>query len=116
MTVHENKYLERLKAETAKKSIVGELTKLTKPPFVSFDSSEVKRFSPPLDANGMPCGPCPNCGQGEFWRWPKFHPKHDPRGWLCWFCAPPRPIAGHATFMECLKSRVSTARWAQQKE
>jgi hypothetical protein len=32
---------------------------------------------PPTDAGGVPCGGCPSCGQGEFWRWPKFHPQHD---------------------------------------
>jgi hypothetical protein len=46
-------------------------------------------FSPPLDAEGVPCGLCPSCNQGEFWRRPKFHKDHDPTGWICWFCKPP---------------------------
>ena len=53
---------------------------------------------PPLDAEGVPCGGCPSCGQGEFWRWPKFHPEHDPRGWVCWFCSPPPPDSGPCDF------------------
>ena len=44
-------------------------------------------FSPPLDAEGVPCGGCPSCNQGEFWRRPKFHKDH--AGWVCWFCSPP---------------------------
>jgi hypothetical protein len=35
----------------------------------SFEGSRDKRFSPPLDANGVPCGGCPTCNQNEFWRW-----------------------------------------------
>lgn len=43
----------------------------------------------PMDANGVPCGGCPGCSQGEFWRWPKFHPEHDPADWRrCCFCDP----------------------------
>jgi hypothetical protein len=48
------------------------------------------QFSPPYDAEGVPCGVCPTCHRGEFWRRPKFHKDHDPRGWVCWFCSPPR--------------------------
>ena len=43
---------------------------------------------PPMDADGVPCGGCPGCGQGEFWRWPKFHAEHDPADWRCCFCDP----------------------------
>jgi hypothetical protein len=43
---------------------------------------------PPLDVHGAPCGLCPSCGQGEFWRWPKFHAQHDPADWRCCFCDP----------------------------
>jgi hypothetical protein len=62
-------------------------------PFDSFDRSQGKPLSdiasPPLDAEGVPCGNCPSCGQGEFWRRPKFHRDHNPRGWACWFCSSP---------------------------
>ena len=30
-------------------------------------------YSPPYDAEGVPCGVCPTCHRGEFWRRPKFH-------------------------------------------
>jgi hypothetical protein len=53
---------------------------------------------PPLDAEGVPCGGCPCCGRGEFWRWPKFHREFNPRGWRCWFCAPPPPDSGPCDF------------------
>ena len=43
---------------------------------------------PPMDADGAPCGGCPGCGQGEFWRSPKFHPEHDPADWRCGVCDP----------------------------
>ena len=45
-------------------------------------------FSPPLDAEGVPCGLCPSCNRGEFWRRPKFHKEHNPTGWICWFFSP----------------------------
>ena len=56
------------------------------------------QISPPLDAEGVPCGVCPSCGQGEFWLWPKFHKEHDPRGWVCWFCSPPPEGSGPCDF------------------
>ena len=62
--------------------------------------------SPPLDPEGVPCGLCPICNQGEFWRRPKFHKDHDPAGWVCWFCSPPASdkycadFCGYPTAME----------------
>jgi hypothetical protein len=53
---------------------------------------------PPLDSNGVNCDLCPDCGQGEFWRLPAFHPKHDPRGWRCCFCDPIPHGAGPCDF------------------
>lgn len=47
----------------------------------------------PLDAAGVPCGPCPKCGGLEFWRHPCFHPEHDPRAWRCDRCNRPVDIA-----------------------
>ena len=55
-------------------------------------------YFPPLDAEGVPCGGCPSCNQGEFWRWPKFHKDHDPTGWVCWFCSPPPHGSGPCDF------------------
>jgi hypothetical protein len=59
MTVYRNKYLEMLRAEKLEKGPAEELTKLTKGGFVSFGSNQLKPFpkiSPPLDAEGVPCG------------------------------------------------------------
>ena len=92
MSGYRNKYLEMLKAENSEKPLGQELPKLTEPPFVSFVSREVgdfSEFSPPRDAEGVPCGGCPKCNQGEYWRRPKFHKDHNPTGWVCWFCSPP---------------------------
>jgi hypothetical protein len=47
---------------------------------------------------GLPCGGCPTCGKGEFWRWAKFHPQHNSRGWIWWFCAPPPAESGPCDF------------------
>jgi hypothetical protein len=72
-------YIDMLRARTS-----GEV------PFEAFEGAPTRRVSkikpPPLDSDGVPCGVCPSCGRGEFWRYPKFHPKHDHRGWRCWFC------------------------------
>ena len=46
------------------------------------------QISPPLDAEGVPCGGCPKCNRGEFWQWPRKHPQHDPREWNCMTCQP----------------------------
>jgi hypothetical protein len=46
---------------------------------VAFPSKHV----PPLDRD-VPCGLCPTCGQGEFWR-----PSRTTAVWRCWFCSPP---------------------------
>jgi hypothetical protein len=99
MTEYRNKYLEMLKAEKSKKPPGEELPKLTKiaprsslSNFGTFDSSQMgafSEFSPPLNTEGVPCGLCPTCGRGEFWRRPKFHKDHDPTGWICLFCSPP---------------------------
>ena len=75
-----NKYLDRLKGTLPpQKGIGDEPSKISKTNFDIFETAHPKGFSPPLDAEGVPCGGCPSCNQGEFWRWPKFHPKHDPR-------------------------------------
>ena len=55
-------------------------------------------YSPPFDAEGVPCGVCPGCSRGEFWRYPKFHKRHDPIGWICWFCSPPPEGSGPCDF------------------
>ena len=92
MTSYRNKYLELLKTDFGKKPLPQEPPKLTKINSVSFVSSQdrpVSEISPPYDAEGVPCGLCPTCHRGEFWRRPKFHKDHDPRGWVCWFCSPP---------------------------
>ena len=92
MSGYRNKYLEMLKAENSEKPLGQELPKLTKGGSVSFVSTQdrpVSDFTPPYDAEGVPCGGCPKCNQGEYWRRPKFHKDHDPTGWVCWFCSPP---------------------------
>ena len=48
---------------------------------------------PPLDASGIPIGPCPTCGAHEFWRWPAHHPHHDGR-WHWYRCNLIPPKAG----------------------
>jgi hypothetical protein len=101
MSGYRNKYLEMLKTDFGKKPLPYELPKLPKPSFDGFVSSQERPFSeflPPLDAEGVPCGGCPSCGQGEFWRWPKFHPDHVPTGWICWFCSPPPHGSGPCDF------------------
>lgn len=101
MSERRNKYLDQLKAEFPETCPGSELPKLPKGGFDSFDSSQVghiSEISPPLDAEGVPCGGCPSCNQGEFWRWPKFHPDHNPTGWVCWFCSPPPHGSGPCDF------------------
>ena len=108
MTSYRNKYLEMLKTDFGKKPLPEELPKLTKPPlrsslnnFVSFVSSQdrpVSDFSPPLDAEGVPCGLCPTCRRGEFWRWPKFHKDHNPTGWGLLVLLPASPGGGPCDF------------------
>jgi hypothetical protein len=96
-----SKYLDRLKLVLREKRLPDELTKPTKPSFGSFVSAEgrpISEISPPLDAEGVPCGGCPGCGRGEFWRWPKFHWAFHPCDWRCWFCAPPPPDSGPCDF------------------
>jgi hypothetical protein len=96
-----SKYLDRLKAVLGEKGLPKELTKPTEPSFVSFGSGHTRPFpdfSPPLDTGGVPCGGCPSCGKGEFWRWPKFHRAFNLRGWQCWFCTPPPPDSGPLDF------------------
>jgi hypothetical protein len=72
---------------------LGEVpSKPSKLGFEGFEGNQVGGFSeiasPPLDANGVPCGVCPKCNLGEFWQWPKSHPDHDPRDWRCLHCRP----------------------------
>jgi hypothetical protein len=101
MSERRNKYLDQLKAEFPETCPGSELSKLPKGAFDSFGSSQVgpiSEISPPLDAEGVPCGGCPYCGEGEFWRWPKFHPDHNPNGWVCWFCSPPPHDSGPCDF------------------
>ena len=99
MTSYQNKYLEMLKTDFGKKPLREEPSKPSK---IALRSSriilrvlKVRRIGPfqnfhlPYDAEGVPCGGCPNCNQGEFWRRPKFHKDHNPTGWVCWFCSPP---------------------------
>ena len=64
------------------------------------DSGDTSRrkITPPFDADGVPCGMCPSCHRGEFWRWPRFHPDHKPNGWVCWFCSPPPEGSGPCDF------------------
>jgi hypothetical protein len=99
-----SKYLDRLKTVLTEKGLPTEPSKPSKasqglqwerirPPFEGFEGTNGRRISqsavPPFDADGVPCGGCPSCGLGEFWRYPVFHAEHDPRGWVCWFCSPP---------------------------
>jgi len=96
-----NKYLEMLRAEKSQKGLGQELSKSSKLNFEDFEGAKgrhISDFSPPLGADGVPCGPCPSCGKGEFWRWPKYHKDHDPRGWTCWFCLPPPHGSGPCDF------------------
>jgi len=107
-----NKYLEMLKAmkadEAGQKHPITEPSRPSKPSFEGFEGAVTNRFSPPLDADGVPCGGCPTCGQGEFWRWPRSHPKHDPNGWVCWFCSPPPPYSGPCDFCGVPDHMLST--------
>jgi hypothetical protein len=115
MTSYRNKYLEMLKTDFGKKPLPEEPSKTAeinfgvpeepsknaKINFGVFAGSQdrpVSDFSPPYDAEGVPCGLCPTCHRGEFWRYPKFHQDHDPRGWVCWFCSPPPHGSGPCDF------------------
>jgi hypothetical protein len=68
------------------------------PPQRHTTSQTSQACSPSLNAEGVPCGGCPECNHGEFWRWPKFHKDHDPNGWICWFCSPPPHGSGPCDF------------------
>src|SRR4029079_14305464 len=102
MTSYRNKYLEMLKTDFGKKALPNEPSKSSKLNFEDFESSQgrlVSEIPPaPCNAEGTPCGVCPCCRQGEFWRYPKFHNNHDPRGWMCWFCSPPPEGSGPCDF------------------
>src|SRR5690349_784422 len=67
-----NKYLDMLKAKNFESPQDNEPSKPSKPGFECFEGSKVVAFPknhvPPLDQDGVPCGPCPSCGLGEFWR------------------------------------------------
>ena len=70
MTGYTNKYLEMLKAEKSKKHPGKEPSKPSKialrsSPYIfeGFEGTQVgafSEFSPPLDAEGVPCGGCPS--------------------------------------------------------
>jgi hypothetical protein len=45
--------------------------------------------APPLDPEGLPCGPCPTCANGRFWKDARL-PCEGP-GWRCEACHPPPP-------------------------
>src|SRR5689334_24957475 len=80
MTGYKNKYLEMLKAKKSKKHPGEEPSKPSKIALRSFlnnfegfegtQGGAFSEFSPLLDVEGMPCGLCPTCHRGEFWRWP----------------------------------------------
>ena len=113
-----NKYLDMLKAQH-QKPLTKEVPKVPKPGFVTFVTAPTRAFSPPLDAEGVPCGGCPSCGQGEFWCWPKFHRQHNPRGWVCWFCSPPPADSGPCDFCgvpdQMLRGPPATCRTVKQE-
>ena len=94
-----------LKAEKSEKCLGQEPSKPSKPGFEGFEGTQVGAFSenytPPFNSEGVPCGGCPSCGRGEFWRWPKFHRDYQPNGWVCWFCSPPLMGAVPATSVVC---------------
>jgi hypothetical protein len=123
-----SKYLERLKAKIGKAPTLGgaksdeikpsraHATPIRKHrlDFDTFDTAPTKPFSkyvPPFDADGVPCGGCPSCGLGEFWRYPKFHAQHDPRGWICWFCSPPPAGSGPFDFCGVPDSQLGRNPW-----
>jgi hypothetical protein len=112
VSTYQNKYLDMLKAEKSETALGEELPKLPKPGFVGFGTSGLgafSRISPPLDAEGVPCGGCPSCNQGEFWRWPRFHKEHKPNGWICWFCSPPPERSGPCDFCGVPDSMLGNA-------
>jgi len=95
------KYLDRLNAVLSEKRLGEEPSKGSKAPFDTFEGDQhrhVSEITPPFDADGVPCGMCPTCHRGEFWRYPHFHPDHKPNGWTCWFCAPPPKGSGPCDF------------------
>ena len=108
MTSYQNKYLEMLKTDFGKKPLPKEPSKPSKiyggeqrTIFEGFEGSQdrpVSEISPPMDAEGVPCGLCPTCHRGEFWRWPKFHKDHNPTGWVCWLCSSPPHGSGPCDF------------------
>src|SRR5262249_20852035 len=98
MTAYPNKYLEMLTAKKKKKGLGREPSKPSKLGFEGFEGTQVGAFSPKLDPDGVPCGVCPSCHRGEFWRWPRFHKDHSPTGWICWFCSPPPHGSGPCDF------------------
>jgi hypothetical protein len=89
MIGYKNKYLEMLKAEKSRTHPGEEPSK---------PSKIVLRSSLNNFEGFEPCGLCPTCRRGEFWRWPKYHKDHDPAGWICWFCSPPPEGSGPCDF------------------
>ena len=102
MISYRNKYLEMLKTDFGKKPLPNEPSKSSKLNFEDFESYKERPVSeippPPFTSAGIPCGVCPSCSRAEFWRYPKFHKDHDPRGWVCWFCSPPPEGSGPCDF------------------
>jgi len=96
------KYLNRLKDLLGEKPLPKEPSKPSKLGFEGFEgghSRHISEIKPPrLDSEGVPCGLCPSCGGGEFWRLPVFHPRHNPRGWWCCSCSPIPKGAGPCDF------------------
>ena len=67
MTSYRNKYLEMLKTDFGKKPLPKEPSKLQNSYFEGFEGTQdrpVSDFSPPYDAEGVPCGVCPSCQPG----------------------------------------------------
>ena len=68
MTNYRNKYLEMLKTDFGKKPLPQEPSKPSKFIFEVFEGTRdrpVSAFSPPYDAEGVPCGVCPSCGRAS---------------------------------------------------
>jgi hypothetical protein len=115
VSAYRNKYLDMLKAEKSEKCPEHEVPKPTKPSFGSFGTSQpgaFSRISPPMDAEGVPCGGCPSCARGEFWRWPRFHKDHDRNRWVCWFCSKPPHGSGPVDFCGVPDSMLGKANGA----
>ena len=74
MTAYKNKYLEirKSKKHPGKEPSKPSKIALRSSPdnFEGFEGTQVggfSKFTPPLDAEGVPCNLCPSCGRGELW-------------------------------------------------